>query len=49
MKKSKPPKRSIVRRDVKPEEWLEIKWEGKTYLVAMISLLNAYKAANTNG
>lgn len=49
MKKPKPPRRNGVRRDVKPEEWLEIKWEGKTYLVAVLSLLEAYKAANTNG
>lgn len=42
----KKPKRyhrsSCVRRDVKPEEWIEIKYQGKMYLVAMTSLLTAY-------
>lgn len=37
------PRRNGIRRDLKPSDWIEIKYEGKTYLVALTSLLNAYK------
>ena len=33
---------SIVRRDIRTNEWLEIKYKGKTYLVGVSSLLDAY-------
>lgn len=43
MKKAKLPRRNSVRRDVKPEEWLQINWKGVTHLVAVSSLLTAYE------
>jgi len=33
---------SIVRRDIKTNEWIEIKYKGKTYLVGVSSLLDLY-------
>ena len=39
---------SIVRHDIKTNEWIEIKYKGKTYLVGVSSLLDAWIGRHRN-
>jgi hypothetical protein len=36
----------IIHKDLRVNDWVEIKYQGRTLLVALSSLLNAYKEKN---